>query len=111
MLTEWKKQEDLQFLNEVSSVPLQQGLRNLQKAFANFWAGRTKYPNFKKKRSGGSAEFTRAALSGKTGSCGWQSVLNLCQFDGVRTLPKDCEPSTVTGEIGGIGALVCIASC
>lgn len=36
MLTEWEKQEDLQFLNEVSSVPLQQGLRNLQKAFSNF---------------------------------------------------------------------------
>lgn len=31
MLTQWKKQEDLQFLNEVSSVPLQQGLRHLQK--------------------------------------------------------------------------------
>lgn len=31
MLTAWKKQEDLQFLNEVSSVPLQQGLRHLQK--------------------------------------------------------------------------------
>jgi putative transposase len=46
MLTIWKQQEDLQFLSEVSSVPLQQGLRNLQKAFTNFWAGRTKYPNF-----------------------------------------------------------------
>jgi len=56
MLTEWKKQEDLEFLNEVSCVPLQQGLRNLQKAFANFWAGCAKYPNFKKKRSGGSAD-------------------------------------------------------
>ena len=29
MLTQWKKLEDLQFLNEVSSVPLQQGLRHL----------------------------------------------------------------------------------
>ncbi|MEQ9370941.1 MAG: transposase, partial [Coleofasciculus chthonoplastes F3-SA18-01] len=43
MLTDWKKQEDLQFLNDVSCVPLQQGLRNLQKAFTNFWAGRAKY--------------------------------------------------------------------
>ena len=42
MLTNWKKQEDLEFLNEVSSVPLQQGLRNLQKAFTNFWAGRAR---------------------------------------------------------------------
>jgi putative transposase len=42
MLTNWKQQGDLQFLNEVSSVPLQQGLRNLQKALTNFWAGRAK---------------------------------------------------------------------
>jgi len=34
MLTDWKKQGDLQFLNEVSCVPLQQGLRNLQKALS-----------------------------------------------------------------------------
>jgi putative transposase len=67
MLTQWKKQEDLQFLNEVSCVPLQQGLRNLQKAFSNFWGGRAKYPNFKKKRSGGSAEFTRSGLKWKDG--------------------------------------------
>ncbi|MEH2316498.1 MAG: transposase [Nostoc sp.] len=65
LLTEWKKQGDLQFLNEVSSVPLQQGLRHLQKAFANFWAGRAKYPNFKKKHNGGSAEFTKAAFRWK----------------------------------------------
>jgi transposase len=58
MLTEWKKQEDLQFLNEVSCVPLQQGLRHLQKAFSNFFEGRAKYPNFKKKHHGGNAEFT-----------------------------------------------------
>ncbi|MEC4983908.1 MAG: transposase, partial [Oscillatoria sp. PMC 1076.18] len=49
MLTAWKKQEELDFLNEVSCVPLQQGLRHLQTAFRNFWAGRTQYPNFKKK--------------------------------------------------------------
>ncbi|MCA2682610.1 MAG: helix-turn-helix domain-containing protein, partial [Microcystis sp. M046S2] len=27
MLTDWKKQEELDFLNQVSCVPLQQGLR------------------------------------------------------------------------------------
>jgi len=31
LLTCWKKQEDLKFLNEVSSVPLQQGLRHSRK--------------------------------------------------------------------------------
>ena len=52
MLTSWKKQEDLDFLKEVSSVPLQQGLMHLQTAFTNFFNGRAKYPNFKKKRAG-----------------------------------------------------------
>ncbi len=37
-----EKQEELDFLNEVSCVPLQQGLRHLQTAFTNFFAGRTK---------------------------------------------------------------------
>ena len=39
MLTSWKKQEGLNFLNEVSCVPLQQGLRHLQTAFTNLFAG------------------------------------------------------------------------
>lgn len=65
MLTQWKQQEDLVFLNEVSCVPLQQGLRHLQSAFTNFFAGRAKYPNFKKKRNGGSAEFTKSAFKFK----------------------------------------------
>jgi putative transposase len=67
MLTEWKKQADLQFLNEVSCVPLQQGLRHLQKAFSNFFEGRAKYPTFKKKRNGGSAEFTKSAFKFRDG--------------------------------------------
>jgi putative transposase len=53
MLTNWKKTEELDFLNEVSCVPLQQCLRHLQKAFANFWGKRAKYPRFKAKRNGG----------------------------------------------------------
>jgi putative transposase len=68
MLTGWKQQDNLQFLNEVSCVPLQQGLRHLQTAFKNFFDGRAKYPNFKKKRHGGSAEFTKVA-SGKRARC------------------------------------------
>ena len=41
-----KKQEDLDFLTEVGSLALQQGLRHLQTAFTNFFSGRTKYPFF-----------------------------------------------------------------
>ncbi len=86
MLTSWKQELQLSFLNEVSSVPLQQGLRNLQKAFTNFFAGRANYPNFKKKHSGGSAEFTARSNCNSDlksefacGRCfsmeGWTSIL------------------------------------
>ena len=63
MLTGWKKQPELSFLNEVSSVPLQQALRHLQTAFSNFWAKRASYPTFKSRRkSRASATFTASAF-------------------------------------------------
>ncbi len=41
-LTGWKKTQELAFLSEVSSVPLQQTLRHQHTAFANFFAGRAR---------------------------------------------------------------------
>ena len=103
MLTNWKKQEDLQFLNEVSCVPLQQGLRHLQKAFANFWTGTAKYPNFKKKHNGGSAEFTRSAFKWKDGQV-WLAKFNeALPIRWSRPLPKGCEPSTITVKLDASG--------
>lgn len=49
-LTQWKKQDDLSFLNEVAAVPLQQSLRRLQTAFVNFFEKRARYPKHKSKR-------------------------------------------------------------
>ncbi|CAC5345187.1 transposase [Planktothrix rubescens CCAP 1459/22] len=96
MLTNWKKQEDLDFLNQVSCVPLQQGLRHLQTAFTNFFAGRAKYPNFKKKHQGGSAEFTKSAFKLKNGQIYLAKCLEPLAIRWSRQIPKDCEPSTVT---------------
>lgn len=103
LLTDWKKQEELDFLNEVSCVPLQQGLRNLQKAFTNFWAGRAKYPNFKKKRNGGSAEFTRSAFKWKDGQLWLAKCSEFLPIRWSRTLPDNCEPSTVTVRLDAAG--------
>jgi hypothetical protein len=52
MLTEWKGGSELAFLNEVSSVPLQQCLRHLQAGFAAFWDKRARYPRFKSRKRG-----------------------------------------------------------
>jgi len=103
MLTQWKKQEDLQFLNEVSCVPLQQGLRHLQSAFTNFFAGRAKYPNFKKKRNGGSAEFTKSAFKWKDGQVYLAKCSEPLPIRWSRLLPKGCEPTTITVKLDPSG--------
>jgi putative transposase len=96
MLTQWKKEEDLDFLNEVSCVPLQQGLRHLQTAFTNFFAGRAKYPNFKKKHHGGSAEFTKSAFKFKNKEIYLAKSSEPLPIKWSRQIPKGCEPSSVT---------------
>jgi putative transposase len=68
MLTAWKKIEELEYLNDVSSVPLQQALRHLQTAFTHFSARRAKYPRFKsRKKSRKSAEYTTSAFRFREG--------------------------------------------
>ncbi len=103
MLTEWKKQEDLQFLTEVSSVPLQQGLRHLQAAFTNFFAGRAKYPNFKKKHHGGNAEFTKAAFKWKEGKVFLAKCHQPLDIRWSRHIPEGVEPSTITVKLSPSG--------
>ncbi len=103
LLTEWKKQEDLDFLNEVSCVPLQQCLRHLQTAFSNFWGKRSKYPNFKKKRNGGSAEFTKSGFKWKDGLLFLAKCKEPLNIVWSRFLPQDCYPSTVTVKLDPSG--------
>ena len=99
MLTEWKRKEDFSFLNEVSCVPLQQGLRHLQTAFSNFFAGRAQYPNFKKKRNGGSAEFTKSAFKWKDGQMFLAKCAEALPIRWSRQLPQGAEPSTITVKL------------
>ncbi|MFE3411009.1 RNA-guided endonuclease InsQ/TnpB family protein [Streptomyces mirabilis] len=90
MLTAWKKTEELAFLNEVSSVPLQQALRHLQGAFANFFSKRARYPRFKSKRkSRASAEYTGSAFTFRDG---W---LKLAKMAGPLDIGWWCDDPTV----------------
>ena len=91
-----KKQEETLWLNEVSSVPLQQALRHLDKAFRNFFEGRADYPTFKKKRHQQAATYASNAFS-------WDGHhLTLAKMDAPlpttwhRPLPDGCKPSSVT---------------
>jgi putative transposase len=97
-LTLHKKEPGKEWLNEVSSVPLQQALRHLQTSFVNFFEKRAKYPTFKKKsKSSDAAEYTRSAFEF---NCNDHRLV-LAKMGGVplniawsRRLPT--EPSSVT---------------
>ena len=95
-LTALKKTPEHAWLNEISSVPLQQALRHLQTAFVNFFAKRAKYPNFRRKDGTQSAEYTASAFR-------WDgTVLKLAKMDAPlaihwsRTIPKGTRVTTVT---------------
>ena len=97
MLTGWKREPELAFLGEVSSVPLQQTLRHLQGAFTNFWEKRAKYPTFKtKRRSRASAEYTRSAFRYRDGALTLAKMVEPLDIRWSRPLPDGAEPSTVT---------------
>ncbi len=95
-LTQLKKDPEFAWLNEVSSVPVQQALRHLQTAFANFFAKRAKYPTFKRKDGQQSAEYTTSAFK-------WDGkVLKLAKMDKPldvrfsRTIPRAAKVTTIT---------------
>ncbi|MFF2133118.1 RNA-guided endonuclease InsQ/TnpB family protein [Streptomyces olivochromogenes] len=97
MLTEWKKTEELAYLGEVSSVPLQQTLRHLQGAFTNFFAKRARYPRFKSKRtSRASAEYTSSAFRLREGKLTLAKMAEPLDIRWSRPLPEGSMPTTVT---------------
>lgn len=69
-ITESKKTENRKWLGEVSAIPLQQSISNLEQAYANFFnfcKGKRKGkkvnpPKFKKRKSRQSAHFTRGGF-------------------------------------------------
>ena len=95
-LTALKKTPEHAWLNEVSSVPVQQALRHLQTAFANFFAKRARYPQFKRKDGPQSAEYTTSGFK-------WDgNALKLAKMDSPLTIrwsrqvPKAAKITTVT---------------
>ena len=97
-LTVMKTTQELSWLNEVSSVPLQQSIRHQQIAYTNFFAKRARYPRFKSRYSRQSAEYTRSGFRYRNGQ------LILAKMDAPLDLvwswpnidPASINPTTVT---------------
>ncbi|MEU6197810.1 RNA-guided endonuclease TnpB family protein [Streptomyces sp. NPDC047061] len=97
MLTAWKKTEELAYLNDVSSVPLQQTLRHLQAQFANFFTKRARFPRFKsRKKSRRSAEYTTSAFRFRDGQLTLAKMAKPLDIVWSRPMPNGATPSIVT---------------
>ena len=96
LLPVWKLQEDTGWLAAVSSVPLQQSLRHLDRAFVNFFAGRGKYPKFKRKHGPQTATYTASSFTWKQGQLTLAKMATPLAIRWSRGLPEGAAPSTVT---------------
>jgi putative transposase len=97
-LTAMKATDELTWLNEVSSVPLQQAIRHQQTAYAAFFAKRARYPRFKSRQGRQSAEYTRHGFRWRDGALFLAKMGAPLAFTwswpGID--PASVDPSTVT---------------
>ena len=107
-LTELKKLPEYAYLNEVSSVPLQQCLRHQQTAYKNFWEGRAKYPTFKKKNRRQSAELTQRAFRYREGKLFIAKSRDPLDIRWSRALPKAPTTVTITKDSAGRYFVSCL---
>jgi putative transposase len=95
-LTEWKKEPEKAFLSEVSSVVLQQSLRNLDTAFTNFFEKRAQYPSFKSRRARQSARYATNAFIYRDGQITLAKQSEPLDIAWSRTLPDDAKLLSLT---------------
>lgn len=96
-MTQLKAKEEFIWLNEVSSVPLQQSLRNLQTAYKNFFDKRTGYPKFKSKHdSHQSAKFVNTAYTFREGLLRLAKDKMPLDIRWSRQLPKAAKLTSIT---------------
>ncbi|MEZ2225494.1 MAG: RNA-guided endonuclease InsQ/TnpB family protein [Microcoleus sp.] len=102
VITGAKQSEERAWLSEVSVVPLQQSVADLEVAFKNFFNSckgkrkgrKTGYPKFKKRTNNQSARFTLRGFSLKEGGGVYLAKIGIVNPIWSRELPS--EPSSVT---------------
>jgi putative transposase len=110
-LSRMKKDIELAFLSDVSSVPLQQCLRHQQAALKNFFDGRAQYPAFKSKKHRQSAEFTRSAFTYRDGHIFLAKCKEPLAIRWSRDLPSEPSTITVSKDAAGRYFVSCLCEC
>jgi putative transposase len=92
-LTQWKRTPGHEWLAQVPATCLTQCLRDQDRAFGHFFAGRARYPRFKRKNREGSLRFQDAGRGWKEG------ILSLPKLGSLKlaeALPEVPRPDLVT---------------
>ena len=100
-LTDLKKDPEFNWLLEVSSVALQQSLRNQGAAFENFFEKRGKYPNFKSKHGHQSIQLTSSGFRIKNGQLFIAKSKTPLRIALSRPLPDQVKSITISKDAAG----------
>ena len=104
-LTSKKKEEETEWLSNVSAVTLQQSLRNLNQAFTNFFEDRAEYPSYKSKHGDQTARYVGTAFDLREENGRWKLFLSkmpgLINIRWSRDLPSEPSSCTVTKNAAG----------
>src|SRR5450755_1451753 len=95
-LTALKQETEYVWLKEVSSVPVQQSLQNLQTAFNNFFAKRTEYPTFKSKHGKQSATYVASGFKFDGSNLSFAKMDEPLNIRWSRSIPKAAKVTTCT---------------
>lgn len=101
-LTSMKKTETFKWLNEVSSVPLQQTLRHQDRAFTSFFSKKSGYPKFKSQHSRQSFTLTRYGFTiHENGDVTIAKSKTPLDIRGSRKLPSEPSSATISMDRAG----------
>ncbi|HXG46887.1 MAG TPA: transposase [Methylomirabilota bacterium] len=99
-LTALKRQPETAWLNGVHSQVLQEPIKNLQRAFINFFEKRAKYPTFKRKRRGlGSFSFPQSVAV--AGNRVWLPKIGWVRFRKSREIEGTIKRATIRHKARG----------
>ena len=99
-LTEWRKSNETKWLCETHSQPLQQTLKDLERAYQNFFAKRADFPRFKKKGQLDRFRYPQGCKLDQANSRIFLPKLGWVRYRNSRDVPGDIKNVTVSGKNG-----------
>ena len=99
-LTEWKAQSETLWLSETPSQALQQALKNLERAYKNFFDKRADFPKFKKKGQSDSFRYPQGVKLDQGNSRVFLPKLGWVRYRNSRDVIGEVKNATVSQSCG-----------